>query len=69
MRYLVSFFLNFLFSISKRISFIIRILLQGFAELEYGMLQYMGAIDDTTPVVTSGKLCSVSGTKFMPFSS
>ncbi|PIA47794.1 hypothetical protein AQUCO_01400413v1 [Aquilegia coerulea] len=26
---------------------------QGFAELEYGMLRYMGAIDDTTPVVTS----------------
>ncbi|KAK9167036.1 hypothetical protein Scep_002227 [Stephania cephalantha] len=25
----------------------------GFAELEYGMLRYMGAIDDTTPVVTS----------------
>lgn len=28
--------------------------LQGFAELEYGMLQYMGAIDESTPVVTSG---------------
>ena len=28
---------------------------QGFAELEYGMLRYMGAIDDSTPVVTSGK--------------
>ncbi|PIA47797.1 hypothetical protein AQUCO_01400413v1 [Aquilegia coerulea] len=28
---------------------------EGFAELEYGMLRYMGAIDDTTPVVTSGK--------------
>ncbi|KAK9128669.1 hypothetical protein Syun_017466 [Stephania yunnanensis] len=26
----------------------------GFAELEYGMLRYMGAIDDTTPIVTSG---------------
>ncbi|KAI8531908.1 hypothetical protein RHMOL_Rhmol11G0172800 [Rhododendron molle] len=26
----------------------------GFAELEYGMLRYMGAIDDSTPVVTSG---------------
>ncbi|PIA47798.1 hypothetical protein AQUCO_01400413v1 [Aquilegia coerulea] len=26
---------------------------EGFAELEYGMLRYMGAIDDTTPVVTS----------------
>lgn len=30
-------------------------LLQGFAELEYGMLRYMGAIDDSTPIVTSGK--------------
>ncbi|KAF7812605.1 5-formyltetrahydrofolate cyclo-ligase-like protein [Senna tora] len=28
---------------------------EGFAELEYGMLRYMGAIDDSTPVVTSGK--------------
>ncbi|KAK8649213.1 hypothetical protein V6N13_129947 [Hibiscus sabdariffa] len=27
---------------------------EGFAELEYGMLRYMGAIDDSTPVVTSG---------------
>nr|DAD40094.1 TPA_asm: hypothetical protein HUJ06_014417 [Nelumbo nucifera] len=27
---------------------------EGFAELEYGMLRYMGAIDDNTPVVTSG---------------
>lgn len=26
---------------------------EGFAELEYGMLRYMGAIDDSTPVVTS----------------
>ncbi|KAK3043901.1 hypothetical protein RJ639_000600 [Escallonia herrerae] len=26
---------------------------KGFAELEYGMLRYMGAIDDSTPVVTS----------------
>ncbi|KAF9606239.1 hypothetical protein IFM89_024060 [Coptis chinensis] len=26
---------------------------QGFAELEYGMLRYMGAIDDTTLVVTT----------------
>ncbi len=25
----------------------------GFAELEYGMLRFMGAIDDTTIVVTS----------------
>lgn len=30
--------------------------MQGFAELEYGMLRYMGAIDDSTPVVTSGKV-------------
>lgn len=29
--------------------------MQGFAELEYGMLRYMGAIDDSTPVVTSGE--------------
>ncbi|KAK4481353.1 hypothetical protein RD792_012240 [Penstemon davidsonii] len=29
---------------------------EGFAELEYGMLRYMGAIDDSTPVVTSGKV-------------
>ncbi|KAG6536012.1 hypothetical protein ZIOFF_001050 [Zingiber officinale] len=28
--------------------------LQGFAELEYGMLRYMGAIDDNTMIVTSG---------------
>ena len=28
--------------------------MQGFAELEYGMLRYMGAIDDSTPIVTSG---------------
>lgn len=28
--------------------------MQGFAELEYGMLRYMGAIDDSTQVVTSG---------------
>ncbi|KAH9611337.1 hypothetical protein KSS87_016531 [Heliosperma pusillum] len=26
---------------------------EGFAELEYGMLRYMGAIDDFTPVVTT----------------
>ncbi|KAG9152297.1 hypothetical protein Leryth_025383 [Lithospermum erythrorhizon] len=26
---------------------------EGFAELEYGMLRYMGAIDDLTPIVTS----------------
>jgi len=31
---------------------------QGFAELEYGMLRYMGAIDDSTPVVTSGNFGS-----------
>lgn len=28
--------------------------MKGFAELEYGMLRYMGAIDDSTPVVTTG---------------
>ena len=28
--------------------------MQGFAELEYGMLRYMGAIDDSTLIVTSG---------------
>ncbi|KAF9590359.1 hypothetical protein IFM89_033885, partial [Coptis chinensis] len=28
---------------------------EGFAELEYGMLRYMGAIDDTTLVVTYAK--------------
>eukprot|EP00959_Pyramimonas_sp_CCMP1952_P016437 348651-Pyramimonas_sp.AAC.1 len=27
--------------------------ISGFAELEYGMLRYMGAIDDSTVVVTS----------------
>lgn len=26
---------------------------EGFAELEYGMLRYMGAVDDSTPIVTS----------------
>lgn len=30
-------------------------MVQGFAELEYGMLHYMGAIDDSTPIVTSGR--------------
>ena len=35
-------------------------LLQGFAELEYGMLRYMGAIDDSTPIVTSGKYVSTT---------
>lgn len=28
--------------------------MKGFAELEYGMLRYMGAIDNSTPVVTTG---------------
>ncbi|KDP36591.1 hypothetical protein JCGZ_08358 [Jatropha curcas] len=32
---------------------------QGFAELEYGMLRYMGAIDDSTPVVTSVHDCQI----------
>jgi hypothetical protein len=31
---------------------------QGFAEVEYGMLRYMGAIDDSTLVVTSGNFGS-----------
>jgi hypothetical protein len=29
--------------------------LQGFAELEYGMLRYMGSIDDSTMIVTTGE--------------
>ncbi|KAK2659063.1 hypothetical protein Ddye_005596 [Dipteronia dyeriana] len=29
---------------------------EGFAELEYGMLQYLGAIGDSTPIVTSVSL-------------
>lgn len=28
--------------------------MQGFAELEYGILRWMGAIDDSTLVVTTG---------------
>ncbi|MBA0850020.1 hypothetical protein Goshw_024259 [Gossypium schwendimanii] len=32
---------------------------EGFAELEYGMLRYMGAIDDSTPVVTSVHDCQI----------
>ncbi|KAL3716199.1 hypothetical protein ACJRO7_007891 [Eucalyptus globulus] len=31
----------------------------GFAEPEYGMLRYMGAIDDSTPVVTSVHDCQL----------
>lgn len=30
--------------------------MQGFAELEYGMLRWMGAADDSTLIVTSGKI-------------
>jgi len=30
--------------------------LQGFAELEYRMLRYMGAIPDSTLIVTSGNI-------------
>lgn len=37
-------------------------MMQGFAELEYGMLRYMGAIDDSTPIITSGKNSVVSST-------
>jgi hypothetical protein len=29
--------------------------LQGFAELEYGMLRYMGSINDSTMIVTTGE--------------
>ncbi|GMN48519.1 hypothetical protein TIFTF001_017684 [Ficus carica] len=32
---------------------------EGFAELEYGMLRYMGAIDDSTPVVTTVHDCQL----------
>ncbi|KAK7380516.1 hypothetical protein VNO78_33029 [Psophocarpus tetragonolobus] len=32
---------------------------EGFAELEYGMLRYMGAINDSTPVVTSVHDCQL----------
>ncbi|KAG2497259.1 hypothetical protein HYH03_004843 [Edaphochlamys debaryana] len=32
---------------------------EGFAELEYGMLKWMGAIDDSTPVVTTVHDCQV----------
>ncbi|KAL5776585.1 hypothetical protein ACOSP7_009511 [Xanthoceras sorbifolium] len=32
---------------------------EGFAELEYGMLRYMGAIDDSTPIVTSVHDCQL----------
>ncbi|CAN0892238.1 5-formyltetrahydrofolate cyclo-ligase-like protein COG0212 [Linum grandiflorum] len=32
---------------------------EGFAELEYGMLRYMGAIDNSTPVVTSVHDCQL----------
>ncbi|XP_059453764.1 5-formyltetrahydrofolate cyclo-ligase-like protein COG0212 [Corylus avellana] len=32
---------------------------EGFAELEYGMLRCMGAIDDSTPVVTSVHDCQL----------
>jgi 5-formyltetrahydrofolate cyclo-ligase len=33
--------------------------LQGFAELEYGILRWMGAIDDSTPVVTTIHDCQL----------
>jgi hypothetical protein len=32
---------------------------QGFAELEYGILRWMGAIDDNTPVVTTIHDCQL----------
>lgn len=44
-----------LYPVFKNLLEFVMSLLQGFAELEYGMLRYMGAIDDTTPIVTSGK--------------
>lgn len=34
-------------------------LLQGFAELEYGILRWMGAVDATTPVITTVHDCQV----------
>lgn len=40
-------------------------MVQGFAELEYGMLRYMGAIDDSTPVITSGQVLLSYTTCFM----
>ncbi len=33
---------------------------EGFAELEYGVLRWMGAIDDNTPVVTTVHDCQVT---------
>lgn len=38
---------------------------QGFAELEYGMLRYMGAIDDSTLIVTSGCVTSLRPSYFL----
>jgi 5-formyltetrahydrofolate cyclo-ligase len=35
--------------------------IQGFAELEYGILRWLGAIDDSTPVVTTVHDCQVVG--------
>jgi hypothetical protein len=35
--------------------FIYEYQLQGFAELEYGMLRYMGSINDSTMMVTTGE--------------
>lgn len=32
---------------------------EGFAELEYGILKWMGAIDDSTPVVSTVHDCQV----------
>ncbi|XP_062097887.1 5-formyltetrahydrofolate cyclo-ligase-like protein COG0212 isoform X2 [Humulus lupulus] len=39
---------------------------EGFAELEYGMLRYMGAIDDSTLVVTTGRFCEIQRSFIMP---
>lgn len=34
---------------------------QGFAELEYGILRWMGAVDENTLVVTTVHDCQVRG--------
>lgn len=41
--------------------------MQGFAELEYAMLRYMGAIDDSTPIVTSGCVTTLLLSYFLAF--
>lgn len=39
--------------------------MQGFAELEYGILRWMGAVDDDTPVVTTVHDCQVRASGLM----